>query len=556
MAEQIKYVSLDNLTKYDEKIKSHIQTKDDVLKTNLEEQVTLVANAVDAEATRAKAAEATNAAAAQAAQKTADDITAYVGTFTASDGVDTVVKYIDKKTANIASDETVSAIESRVTQAEKDIDAVEGRTTTLETAVADRYTKGEIDAKVDTLTQANTTTQGAVDAIEADYLKSADKTELTNAITAEATTARAAEKANADAIAAIEADYLVEADKTALQEAIDGVAEDVATINGDYLKKADKTELEGKINAKADQTAFDEEVQRATQAEAGLQTQINTIMSNPDAEGAINSINEFTQYVADHGTIADGFRTDINKNKDDIAAMDTAYKAADTAMQGRLNALEAIDHEAYVAADTALKNELTTEIGKKANQTAFESAVQTLEGVDAGLGNRITTLENKFGTGEGSVDDMVSDAIDAEAARVDGELAKKVDKVDGYGLSKNDLSDALKANYDAAYTHSQEAHAPANAQANVIESVKVNGTVLTITGKAVDISVPTNNAQLTNGAGYLVANDIANKADKGTTLASYGISDAYTSAQTDTAIANAMAQIQSCTDAEINALFA
>lgn len=78
----------------------------------------------------------------------------------------------------------------------------------------------------------------------------------------------------------------------------------------------------------------------------------------------------------------------------------------------------------------------------------------------------------------------------------------KVDKVSGKGLSTNDLTDALKSNYDAAYTHSNATHAPSNAQANVIESIKVNGTAQTITSKSVDIAVPTNNNQLTNGAGY------------------------------------------------------
>jgi hypothetical protein len=154
------------------------------------------------------------------------------------------------------------------------------------------------------------------------------------------------------------------------------------------------------------------------------------------------------------------------------------------------------------------------------------------------------------------VGDLISDAIDAEVLRVDAELAKKVDKVDGKGLSTNDLTDELKGNYDAAYAHSQAAHAPVDAQANVIESVKVNGTALTVTGKAVDISVPTDNAELTNGAGYLVASDIANKADKATTLAGYGIADAYTTAQTDTAISNAMAQFVEVSEEEINALFA
>ena len=71
------------------------------------------------------------------------------------------------------------------------------------------------------------------------------------------------------------------------------------------------------------------------------------------------------------------------------------------------------------------------------------------------------------------------------------ELDKKVDKVNGKGLSTNDLTSALKSNYDSAYTHSTSAHAPGNAQVNIIETVKVNGTALTPSSKAVNITVPT-----------------------------------------------------------------
>ena len=49
-----------------------------------------------------------------------------------------------------------------------------------------------------------------------------------------------------------------------------------------------------------------------------------------------------------------------------------------------------------------------------------------------------------------------------------------------------------------------------NAQVNVIETVKVNGSALTPENKAVDISVPTNTNQLTNGAGFITASDIPN----------------------------------------------
>ena len=42
----------------------------------------------------------------------------------------------------------------------------------------------------------------------------------------------------------------------------------------------------------------------------------------------------------------------------------------------------------------------------------------------------------------------------------------------------------------------------------MIDSISVNGVTQTITNKNVDITVPTNNNQLTNGAGYQTANDV------------------------------------------------
>lgn len=73
--------------------------------------------------------------------------------------------------------------------------------------------------------------------------------------------------------------------------------------------------------------------------------------------------------------------------------------------------------------------------------------------------------------------------------QIKAKLDAKVDKVDGKVLSANDLTNALKSNYDKAYTHSQSAHAPSNAQVNVIETVKVNGTALTPTSKVVNIDI-------------------------------------------------------------------
>lgn len=78
----------------------------------------------------------------------------------------------------------------------------------------------------------------------------------------------------------------------------------------------------------------------------------------------------------------------------------------------------------------------------------------------------------------------------------------------------NDSNFAVDANYvhtDNNYTTAEKnklSGMAAGAQVNKIESIKVNGTAQTITSKAVDITVPTNNNQLTNGAGYQTASEV------------------------------------------------
>lgn len=70
-------------------------------------------------------------------------------------------------------------------------------------------------------------------------------------------------------------------------------------------------------------------------------------------------------------------------------------------------------------------------------------------------------------------------------------LATKVDKQEGYGLSKNDYSDEEKKKLADTATKVQNLETTGG-QANIIETVKVNGEALVPdTNKAVDVSVPT-----------------------------------------------------------------
>lgn len=80
------------------------------------------------------------------------------------------------------------------------------------------------------------------------------------------------------------------------------------------------------------------------------------------------------------------------------------------------------------------------------------------------------------------------------------DISGKVDKVTGKGLSTNDLTDTLKSNYDAAYTHSQSTHAPTDAEHNIIVGIQKNGSDLTINSstRKVNITVPTKVSELTD----------------------------------------------------------
>lgn len=92
---------------------------------------------------------------------------------------------------------------------------------------------------------------------------------------------------------------------------------------------------------------------------------------------------------------------------------------------------------------------------------------------------------------------------------IDTALAGKVSTEAGKGLSTNDLTAALKGNYDEAYEHSKSTHAPVGAQANVLEGVTVNGTAATIANKIAAITVPTKVADMTDAADYALKTDIA-----------------------------------------------
>lgn len=89
-------------------------------------------------------------------------------------------------------------------------------------------------------------------------------------------------------------------------------------------------------------------------------------------------------------------------------------------------------------------------------------------------------------------------------------LNDKVDKVAGKGLSTNDLTTALKGNYDAAVTDVANLK-KVGAEKNVIVGIKVNGTAQTPdSARQVDITVPTDAdiAKKVESYGYQTATQV------------------------------------------------
>lgn len=92
-------------------------------------------------------------------------------------------------------------------------------------------------------------------------------------------------------------------------------------------------------------------------------------------------------------------------------------------------------------------------------------------------------------------------------------LNNKVDKVSEKGLSTNDYSTTEKNKLSGI---------AAGAQVNVIESIKVNGTALTPSSKAVNVTVPTRTSQITNDSGFITTHqDISGKEDKSNKVSAF-----------------------------------
>lgn len=133
-------------------------------------------------------------------------------------------------------------------------------------------------------------------------------------------------------------------------------------------------------------------------------------------------------------------------------------------------------------------------------------------------------------------------AFQALITKVESLLATKVNTEDGKGLSTNDLTNELKGQYDAAYTHSQQPHAPADAEKNALVQVSINGTEGVIDPEsricALTLTLPTKVSDLENDSKFQTDTEVSQSIT--TALQNYYTkTETYTKQEVNAAIAAA-----------------
>lgn len=431
MANTKKYISLDKLGVYDEKIKGVISAGDAAALKSAKEYADSLASNYDAagaaatvqgkldeEVIRAKAEEERIAGLVATAQGEVNALEGVVATKAAQSDLDA----LSGKVGNVPEGSTVMGIITNI----------------QENAYDDTELKAEIDGKL--------------------ALK-ADKTQVATDIAA-----------------------AVKVEEDARKEAVAGVQSAVDTLSGTHA--TDKAALEGAIALKADQTALDavsavadaaatktalqEEVNRATGEEArieGLVTaeaakareeegkldarlvEVETFFKTAEGETidqAMDTLVEIQKYINEDGAAADQMVKDIAANKkaiEDHVAVNHDFASADAALKSELEGKINVKADSSVVEGIngrvgTLEGEMDTVEGKvstlegemdavegavatKAEAQALADAVAALEGADNGLSGRISAIEAKFEDGEGSVEDQIAaakqEAIDAAA---------------------------------------------------------------------------------------------------------------------------------------------
>lgn len=380
-------------------------------------------------------------------------------------------EYVDGLNANM--DTRVKAIEDDHLVAADKTNLESAIATAKSEAIAEAVAQvlGEgVDEKYDTLVEVanwilSDTTSSAelvakVNAIESDYLKSADKTELQGEIdaleTLVGTLPEGATSATVVAYIQEVVDGLKISDYAKLAD-LNALIERVVTLEGKAHEHANKDVIDG-ITAEhvaawdaAEQNAKTYADENKVTKEDGKSLIADTLIAKLEGIETGAQVNKVETVDETYFGLTDRHLTLLDLTMDKVTGLQDAL---DTKANNGTTLAEYGITDAYTKTETEGRIQEVLDGLSDTSETAA-SVAQALE--------------------------TYKTSNDARVQVVEDALANKVDAVEGKGLSTNDLTDDLLAKLNES-------------QANVIESVSVAGTLLEVVEKKVEIPVATADA--------------------------------------------------------------
>lgn len=368
-------------------------------KKALEDAIALKANqtALEAEAATARAAEEANAAAIKviaddylkAADKAelVDDIEAVEAVANAAatkEAFDAAVESLEAEDARI-----VGLVEAEAAKAREEEGKLDARLVEVETffKTAEDET---LDTALDTLVEIQKYLDGegeVADQMLLDIAANKKAIEDHVAVNHDFAAADAAIEEKLNAAIALKADASV---VEAIDDRLEAEEGKVATLQGEMAQaKLDIDAVEAAVATKAEAQALADAVEALEGADADQVERIEALEAKFEGEASVeNKIATAKQEAIDAAA------ADATAKAD--AAEEAAKGHADslnTAMDERVAELEAIDHEAYVAADAELQNTLNAAIELKANASTVSDMDTAYKAADAAMQARLDVLE-------------------------------------------------------------------------------------------------------------------------------------------------------------------
>ena len=364
----------------------------------------------------------------------------------------------------------IEGIKTRLSAAEATVGNAEGG---LVKDVADNTTAiTNINTKIGTVTEGKTIVEmiadakteatyddtelaGRVAVIEGDYLKAADKTALETKMATDISTAKT------ETIAAIMGEAGIDEKYDTLKEIADWILSDttssaelitrVTNIENDYLKGADKTALQGEIDA--------------------LEMFVGTL-----PEGAVS-----TNVVAYIKEVVDGLKIGDYAKAADLTALTTRVSTA----EGKITALEEVGAEKNIIASV---DEAQFAVDAERKLTLLDIAMGKVTGLSNALDGKVDKIEGYTllsPTDKTKLDALV---IGESGVEISGKVnAANVEGLGDWITTNRDTVAGLFDTTSATKLNGIES----GAQVNDLEVVKIAGTALPISDKAVDIPMAT-----------------------------------------------------------------